>query len=191
MNENEYISFEDRVYANPTTSRDEQLQFIDTLRETMGGNLQQINRGTYNLGSPLPSNLGGLSGAEQTFEARYQRPQVEATAAQLRNAAQASALNTALSNLQNTYKQRYNDAVQNYQKRVATPSSTTNQYAGKVNVTTPTAYNVKDSITVSGNVAAVNDLNGRLVLWQVNEDGSLGKKLGYADTINQAIGSIR
>lgn len=124
MNDNEFISFEDRVYANPTTSRDEQVDFIETLRETMGNNLNQINQGTYNLGSQLPSNLGGLSGAEETFEARYQRPQVETTAAQLRSTAQASALNTALSNLQNVYKKRYNDAVQRYQRRAATPSTT-------------------------------------------------------------------
>lgn len=124
MDTNEYIDVEDRLYLSPTTSRDEQLSFIDTLRETMSNNLGQINQGTYALGSQLPSNLGGLGGAEATFQARYQTPQLNATAANLRSAAQATALNTALSNLQNVWKKRYNDAVLNYQRRAATPSTT-------------------------------------------------------------------
>lgn len=123
MNNEEIIEFEDRAYANPTLSRDEQMEFIDTLRETMGSNLEQINRGTYNLGSLLPSTHGGLSGAENTFAARYQRPQLESTAANLRATAQASALNTALSNYQNAWKKRYNDAVMAYQKRAAAGST--------------------------------------------------------------------
>lgn len=193
MNENETISFEDRVYANPTTSRDEQVDFIETLRETMGNNLNQINQGTYNLGSQLPSNLGGLSGTGETFETRYQRPQVGATAAQLRSTAQASALNTALSNLQNVYKKRYNDAMLKYQRRAASSGNnkSSGDKEGTVNITSPKAYNVKDSINVSGNIAAVNDPSGRLAVWGLNEDGSLGKRLGYADIINQLIGGIR
>lgn len=124
MNENETFEFEGRSYLNPTTSRDEQLSFIDTLRETQSKNTAQINADTYALGSQLPSNLGGLRGGEDTFIARYQTPQTNETVANLRLAAQQSALNTALSNLQNAYKKRYNDAVQNYQKRSATPSTT-------------------------------------------------------------------
>lgn len=125
MDDTEFTEFEDRVYLNPTTSRDEQLAFIDTLRETQKQNTAQINADTYALGSQLPSNLGGLSGAEDTFIARYQTPQTEATVADLRTAAQQSALNTALSNLQNAYKQRYNAAVLNYQKRAAQPTTPT------------------------------------------------------------------
>lgn len=124
MNENEIVSFEDRTYLNPTTSRDEQLGFIETLRDTMGQKSAQVNADTYALGSQLPSNLGGLSGAEETFEARYRTPQLNQSAANLRLAAQQSALNTALSNLQNAYKNRYNQAMLNYQKRAATPSTT-------------------------------------------------------------------
>lgn len=124
MNENEdYFSFEDRVYLNPTQSRDEQLSFIDTLRETQANNTTQINADTYALGSQLPSSLGGLRGGEETFAARYQRPQTEATIADLRTAAQQSALNQALTNLQSAWKKRYNDAILNYQRRAATPST--------------------------------------------------------------------
>lgn len=126
MNENEFSEFEERYYVSPTVSRDSQLEFIDTLRETQAKNTAQINADTYALGSQLPSNLGGLSGAEDTFVARYQTPQTNQTVANLRLAAQQSALNTALSNLQNAYKKRYDDAVLNYQKRAATTSNTNN-----------------------------------------------------------------
>lgn len=131
MNTEDFTEFEERYYLSPTTERDEQEAFITNLRGTMSNNLNQINQGTYNLGSPLPSNLGGLSGAEETFEARYQRPQVESTATQLRSAAQASALNTALSNLQNAYKKRYNDAMLKYQRRAASSSGNPNGSGGE------------------------------------------------------------
>lgn len=142
MNENDdFYKFEDRAYLSPTLSRDEQLQFVDTLRETMADKSAQVSADTYALGSQLPSNLGGLSGAEATFEARYRTPQLEQSAANLRLAAQQSALNTALTNLQNAYKKRYQDAMLAYQKRAATPSTTNNNdddpYKGKVNVTSP------------------------------------------------------
>lgn len=130
MNNNEYTEFESRYYLDPTVSRDEQMAWIGTLRDTMGSNLEQINRGTYNLGSPLPSTHGGLSGAENTFKARYHTPQLENTAANLRATAQASALNTALSNYQNAWKKRYNDAVLAYQKRAAAGSGGNNGNGG-------------------------------------------------------------
>lgn len=124
MQDDEIITFEDRTYQSPTVSRDSQLEFIDTLRNVMGQKQNEVNASTYALGSQLPSNLGGLRGGEQTFEARYRTPQLEQTAANLRTAAQQSALNTALSNLQAAYKKRYNDAVLNYQKRAAVSSTT-------------------------------------------------------------------
>lgn len=124
MENDVFNEFEERVYLDPTQSRNEQLSFIDTLRETQANNTAQINADTYALGSQLPSNLGGLRGAEDTFVARYQTPQINQTVANLRLAAQQSALNTALSNLQNAYKKRYNDAMFNYQKRAATAATT-------------------------------------------------------------------
>lgn len=122
MDNTDFFEFEERSYLNPTVSRDSQLDFIDTLRNTMADKQNQVNASTYALGSQLPSNLGGLGGGEQTFEARYRTPQLEQTAADLRKAAQASALNAALSNLQNAWKKRYNDAVLDYQKRSAADS---------------------------------------------------------------------
>lgn len=125
MNDTESYTFEDRVYLNPETSRDERLSFIDTLRQTQQGNTAQVNADTYALGSQVPSNLGGLGGSEGTFTARYQKPQTDATIAQLREAAQAQALNTAMSNLTNAWKKRYQDAINNYRRRSLTPSTTT------------------------------------------------------------------
>lgn len=153
MNEDEIYSFEDRTYLNPTTSRDEQLSFIDTLRETQAKNTAQIRTDTYNLGSPLPSNLGGLSGAEDTFIARYQTPQTEQTVADLRTAAQQSALNQALTNLQTAYKKRYNDAMLNYQQRAAKASATPSTNPSNTGNELPI-----DTNTGSGTGARTNEL---------------------------------
>lgn len=180
MEENvEFSTFEGRNYANPTLSRDEQLSFIDTLRETQAKNTAQINADTYALGSQLPSQLGGLSGAEDTFIARYQTPQTNQTVANLRQAAQQSALNTALSNLQNAYKKRYNDAVLKYQKRAATPSNSTPSGDVGFEGTTPdgsatSALEVELGDVPAGGTATV--LDGELVIQDAN--GNPVKKKG-------------
>ena len=124
MQDNEFFEFEDRQYLRPETSRDERLSFIDTLRQTQQANTAQVNADTYALGSQVPSNLGGLGGAQGTFAARYQTPQTNATVAQLREAAQAQALNTAMGNLTDAWKKRYQDAINNYRRRSLTPSTT-------------------------------------------------------------------
>lgn len=130
MDNTEVFEFEDRSYLNPTKSRDEQMDFIDTLRETMTDKQNQVNQSTYALGTQIPARYGGLQGGGQTFEARYRTPQLNQTAANLRTAAQQSALNTALSNLQSAWKKRYNDAVLAYQRRAATPTSTPSSNSG-------------------------------------------------------------
>lgn len=121
----EFYDFEDRKYMEPTVSRDEQLGFIDRLREIENKDLQKIATDTHNLGSDLPSNLGGLSaigrpnsigvsgadtGSAGIWRNRFERPQVNALVADLKATAQASALNTALNNMLNQYKNRYNQA---------------------------------------------------------------------------------
>lgn len=153
MNDNEYASFEERAYVNPTLSRDEQLSFVDTLRETMGRNTAQINADTYALGSQLPSNLGGLSGAEDTFVARYQTPQLNQTAADLRTAAQQTALNQALTNLQDAYAKRYNDAIQAYQKQASSSSGSNSNTGGNT---------TSDTLNINTNSGESNDLAVRL-----------------------------
>lgn len=114
---NEYTEFEGRYYANPQVSLDRSNQFIDNLRATQGTQNQEIAQQTYNLGTEVPSNLGGLTGANSYFTSRYQTPQTNSAVANLRSVAQATALNQALENEQEMWKKRYNDAYRAYQKR--------------------------------------------------------------------------
>lgn len=122
----ETYNFEDRVYVEPTVSRDEQLGFIDRLREIENKDLQKIATDTHNLGTDVPSNLGGLSaigtpnslgvsgadtGSAGIWRNRYERPQTNALVADLKATAQASALETALNNMLNQYKNRYSQAA--------------------------------------------------------------------------------
>lgn len=117
LNDNEYTEFENRKYLNPQIMVDESNAFIDNLRNTQQANNQQIRNQTYNLGTQVPSNLGGLVGGESYFTSRYQTPQTNSAVANLRAIAQANALNQALANEQEMWKKRYNDAYRAYQKR--------------------------------------------------------------------------
>ena len=121
MNDNEYYEFEGQRYVNPTISRDEQMAFIDNLRNTQTANNEQIQTDTYNLGTHIPATQGGLAtGAtspDSYFMQRYQTPQVDSQVATLKATAQAQALNDVLSNYKNQMKKRYNDAYKAYQKR--------------------------------------------------------------------------
>ena len=120
LNDNEYTEFEGRKYLNPQVSLDESNSFIDNLRNTQKLNNQQIQTQTYNLGSALPSDQGGLGtglNANSYFTSRYQAPQTNAAIADLRATAQATALNQILQNEQDMWKKRYQDAYRAYQKR--------------------------------------------------------------------------
>ena len=125
----ETYTFEDRTYLDPTVSRDEHLGFIDRLREIENKDLQKIATDTHNLGSDLPSNLGGLSGLNPNtgsagiWKNRFERPQTNALVSGLKASAQAAALNTALNNIFNQYKHRYNEAYRNAQKAANKPST--------------------------------------------------------------------
>lgn len=127
----ETYNFEDRVYIEPTVSRDEQLGFIDRLREIENKDLQKIATDTHNLGTDVPSNLGGLSaigtpnslgisgadtGSAGIWRNRYERPQVNALVQGLKATAQASALNDAMNNMLGQWKNRYNQAARRYNK---------------------------------------------------------------------------
>lgn len=115
--DNEVVQFEDRLYANPEVSLQEQNQFIDNLRNVQNANNAEINTQTYNLGTAVPSNLGGLVGGEGYFTSRYQTPQTNAVTASLRATAQAQALNEAMGNEVAMWKQRYNRAYSEYKRR--------------------------------------------------------------------------
>ena len=127
MDPSEYYDYEDRRYVTPTLSRDEQLGFVDTLRNTVGRNTAQINAQTQALGSDLPSTQGGLTGSNSYFAQRYQTTPVEVQVNNLRATAQAKALSDLMTNYQNQAQNRYNQAYRNYQKskNSSTNSSTT------------------------------------------------------------------
>ena len=114
---NETSEFEGRLYLNPQIQLDESSNFIDNLRATQTQQNQEIAQQTHNLGTDVPSNLGGLTGANSYFTSRYQTPQTNAVTANLRAVAQAQALNQALENEQEMWKKRYQDAYNAYQKR--------------------------------------------------------------------------
>lgn len=107
----------DRRYVNPQVSLNEQNAFIDNLRNTQGQDTAQIRQDTYNLGTAVPSNLGGLTGGSNYFKSRYQTPQTNSMVSDLRAAAQAQALSTLLSNEIGKAKKRYNDAYRAAKKR--------------------------------------------------------------------------
>lgn len=115
--DNEYYDYEDRRYINPTTSRDEQLGFVDNLRQTQANDLAKISRDTYNLGTHIPSTMGGLSGSGGLWDKQYVSPQTNAMLEGLKSTAQAQALNEAMTNYQNQLKQRYNKAYKAAAKR--------------------------------------------------------------------------
>lgn len=115
--ENEVKEVEGRYYINPQVGIDETNTFIDKFRDTQKGDTQEIAEQTQMLGTDVPSSLGGLTGAGNYFTSRYQTPQTNAVVQNLRAAAQATALNNALSNEQEMWKKRYNDAYKAYQKR--------------------------------------------------------------------------
>lgn len=122
--ENEFKNFEGRNYLNPNIAVQEANSFIDNFRTTQRANNAQINQQTRSLGAQVPSNLGGLTGGTGYFTSRYQTPQTNAALQNLRTAAQASALNTALSNEQAMWKKRYQDAYNAYQKRMNDKANT-------------------------------------------------------------------
>lgn len=115
--ENEMTEVEGRVYINPQTGVDTTNTFIEKLRQTQQANTQQIAQDTANLGTEVPSNLGGLTGGTGYWTSRYQVPQTNAAVANLRAVAQAKALNDVLANEQAVWKKRYQDTYRDYQKR--------------------------------------------------------------------------
>lgn len=127
---NEYTEFEGRYYANPQVSLDRSNQFIDNLRATQGTQNQEIAQQTYNLGTEVPSNLGGLTGANSYFTSRYQTPQTNAVTANLRAIAQAQALNDVLANEQEMWKKRYQDAYRAYQRSTHNKTYSSNGTGG-------------------------------------------------------------
>lgn len=136
------FSFEedDRRYIKPDVALNESNEFIEALRETQKQNTAQIAQDTHNLGTDVPSNLGGLVGGGSYFASRYQTPQTNAIVSDLRATAQAQALNEAMNNELAIAKQRYNNAYKAAQRRARSrgggvPAPTTTTPEGEVDYT--------------------------------------------------------
>ena len=114
---NETYDYDGRTYLKPEVDRDERLEFVDNLRKIKNDEVSRIGQDTYNLGTQVPSNLGGLNGASGVWEQQHVNPATNSLVSQLKTTAQASALNTALNNLQAQYKKQYNDAYLAAKKR--------------------------------------------------------------------------
>lgn len=113
----EYTEVEERAYLNPNLSIRQANEFIENYRANQQAANQEIAQQTKALGTSIPSDEGGLLGAGSYWTSRYQTPQTNTVAQNLRTAAQASALNQALANEQAMWKKRYQDAYKNYQKK--------------------------------------------------------------------------
>lgn len=155
LNDSDFVEVEGRYYKNPQVALDESNRFIDNLRSTQQANNQQIQTQTYNLGTAVPSNLGGLTspvtdgngGAGMSyFTSRYAVPQTNSAVANLRAAAQAQALNEVLANEQAMWKKRYQDAYKAAQRRAYNRS-----YGGGGGGT-----NTSDGLPITGSVDEVD-----------------------------------
>lgn len=125
MNLDEFSTVvDDRRYINPQVALDESNAFIEALRNTQGQRTAEIAQDTYNLGTAVPSNLGGLGGSGSYFTSRYQTPQTNEIVANLKATAQAQALNDAMNNALAQAKQRYNNAYKAAQRRSGSTGST-------------------------------------------------------------------
>lgn len=125
MNDSETYTFEDeRRYINPTLSRDEQLDFVDTLRDTMHQNTTDIGTQTERLGTNIPSNLGGLTGSNSYFAQRYQTTPLENQVNTLKATAQAKALNDLLTNYETQMKNKAQQAYRGAARRSSYGSAT-------------------------------------------------------------------
>ncbi len=113
----------DRRYINPQVSLAEQNAFINNLRNNQQDWTAQNATVTHNLGSALPSNLGGLTGGSSYFASRYQTPQTNSMISDLRAAAQSQALSTVMNNEIAKAQKRYQDAYRAAKKRESANSN--------------------------------------------------------------------
>lgn len=145
MNLDEFSTVvDDRRYIKPQVALDESNAFIENLRNTQGQRTAEIAQDTYNLGTAVPSNFGGLGGSGSYFTSRYQTPQTNEIVANLKATAQAQALNDAMNNALAQAKQRYNNAYKAAQRRSGStgltgptnPTNPTNPTGSKLPITT-------------------------------------------------------
>jgi len=173
MNSDELIEFEGRQYVNPDISRDEQTDFINTLRDIQAQNNAQIATETHNLGTDIDHPRGGLNGSEEYWRGLYQTPQTEAAVANMKAVAQQTALNNALTNYQNALQNRYDQAYRNYQKRQykynTTPRYTTPTTTNPSDDTPPVDEEREEEVKITTEGIASNKMNS--IRMQLIEDG--------------------
>lgn len=154
LNSDEFTEVDGRGYINPQVALDESNRFIDQLRATQAQQNQQIAQDTFNLGTDVSSNLGGLGtntpAGLSYFTSRTQVPQTSSAVANLRATVQAAALNQALQNEQEIWKNRYQQAYRNYQKRQNSGTNGTQTAKGDVEYEDTGEYT---------NLDAVQDIN--------------------------------
>lgn len=135
---------DEQRYINPQVALDESNAFIQTLRDSQAQRNAEIAQDTYNLGTAVPSNIGGLGGSGSYFNARYQTPQTNSMIADLKATAQAQALSDAMNKAVAQAKQRYNKAYKAYAKRNSGVSNYNMAYPDMVNP--DVIYNPDDGI---------------------------------------------
>ena len=186
----------DRRYVNPQVRLNEQNAFIDNLRNTQGQDTAQIRQDTYNLGTAVPSNLGGLTGGSNYFKSRYQTPQTNSMVSDLRAAAQAQALSTLLSNEIGKARKRYNDAYRAAKKRannIASGNDPSN-YLEKLKTKTTNEYGAGPKLpTTPGNSGEEEASQGMVSKgkWDLTDTGAMlgtNSALGLIPVVGPALG---
>lgn len=203
MNSDEYTEFEERAYINPTLSSGEQEQFINNLRDLQTQSNAQIAQQTYNLGTDIPSNLGGLGGGEGYFMSRYQTPQVDEMVATLKSAAQAQALQDVMSNYKDQLQNRYKQAYRRAQRRARNRARYSRGGGGGTTPTTvaPAEENVVQQtiedtagLNVGRDELARRDLTGKTMYDVVNEmiqeTNERKERRNPTSRVNQIFGDI-
>lgn len=113
----------DRRYINPQVSLAEQNAFINNLRNNQQDWTDETISVTENLGTKIPSQLGGLTGGSGYFASRYQTPQTNSMVSDLKAAAQSQALSQLMNNEIAKAKKRYSDAYRAAKKRESDANS--------------------------------------------------------------------
>lgn len=186
---------DDRRYIKPDVALNESNEFIEALRETQKQNTAQIAQDTRNLGTDVPSNLGGLVGGGSYFTSRYQTPQTNAIVSDLRAAAQTQALNEAMSNELAIAKQKYSNAYKAAQRRArsrvgGSPAPTTITSDGEVDYTKSelpeekTKPNVSDYISDGTQFGNLGNLFGYSKKYPMLVDGPIQSTDYYTYTSN-------
>lgn len=198
MNENEYLTVNDRYYVNPQLSVDESEQFLEKLKTAQAEGNARIAQETHNLGTDVPSSMGGLTGSGGIWRQRYQNPQINSMVADLKATAQAQALNETMSNLLAQKQQEYKEAYRRAYKKANAGNPTTNNPDDEEKLDITTNPDKKDTVEVNENqnvgagflnptsngVAAYEDESGNTYnLGEISKDDFAKYQLPSSDTL--------